>query len=70
MILKEDLTIKRRERAALGWNEVYEDLSEAPFYQERERIVKVFKEMQFLRAEMDSAPYGSKMELNTIPTYV
>ena len=41
IIYKEYLTIKLRQRAALGWNEVHEALKEAPFCEKQERIVNV-----------------------------
>ena len=41
MIYKENLTIKMRERVALGWDEVYQEVLDAPFCEERGRIVKV-----------------------------
>ncbi|KAJ7371906.1 hypothetical protein OS493_022003 [Desmophyllum pertusum] len=40
-ICKEYIVIKIKERADLGWDEVHDQLFEAPFCQERARIVKL-----------------------------
>ncbi|KAJ7384529.1 hypothetical protein OS493_021158 [Desmophyllum pertusum] len=40
-ICKEYIVIKIKERAALGWDDVQQELLEAPFCQNRERIVKL-----------------------------
>ena len=41
IIYKEFLTIKLRQRSALGWDEVNYSITEAPFCQHNEQIVKV-----------------------------
>ena len=38
---KEFVTIKLRERKEMGWNEVHNDIEEAPFCEKRLRITKV-----------------------------
>ncbi|KAJ7390850.1 hypothetical protein OS493_022409 [Desmophyllum pertusum] len=40
-ICKEYIVIKIKERAALGWDDVQQELLEAPFCENRERIVKL-----------------------------
>ena len=40
-IYKEFVTIKLRERKEMGWNEVHNDIEEAPFCEKRLRITKV-----------------------------
>ena len=41
MILKEYISIKMKQREVLGWEGVHFELFEAPFCEERARIVKV-----------------------------
>jgi len=41
IIYKEYLAIKRRQRKAMGWDEVHDEIEEAPFCEKRSRIVKV-----------------------------
>ena len=43
IIYKEYLTIKMKQRLDMGWDEVHEELLDAPFCEERARIVKVIK---------------------------
>ena len=38
---KEFVAIKLRERKEMGWNEVHNDIEEAPFCEKRSRITKV-----------------------------
>ena len=40
-IYKEFVTIKLRERNEMGWNEVHNDIEEAPFCEKLQRITKV-----------------------------
>ena len=40
-IYKELVTIKMRERKEMGWNEVNDDIEDAPFCEKRLRITKV-----------------------------
>jgi len=40
-IYKEFVTIKLRERKEMGWNEVHNDIEEAPFCEKLQRITKV-----------------------------
>jgi len=40
-IYKEFVTIKLRERKEMGWNEVHNDIEEAPFCEKRLRITKI-----------------------------
>ena len=41
IINKEYLTLRLRQRAALGWDKVHQDLQKTPFCHRRERLVKV-----------------------------
>ena len=38
-IYKEYLGIKRRQKKEMGWDEVHDDIEEAPFCEKRSRIV-------------------------------
>jgi len=40
IIYKEYVAIKMRERKAMGWDEVHDEIEEAPFCEKRSRIVK------------------------------
>jgi len=41
IIYKKYLATKMRERKAIGWDEVHDEIEEAPFCEKRSRIVKV-----------------------------